>query len=374
MVAKQKIMVALSGGVDSSVAAALLVRAGHEVVGAFMKNWSTPKPRVGVDDVFSVTECDWRGERRDALRVAAQLGIPLHTFDFEKEYRARVYDTMIQDYQRGRTPNPDVLCNREIKFDLLRRAAEELRCTALATGHYARVAEISQGFLLKKGLDSAKDQSYFLCRLGQTELAQTLFPVGAMRKTAVRAAARRFGLPTAEKKDSQGLCFVGKVDLPTFLKERLAPKQGRIIRPDGTVLGIHEGIWFYTVGQREGLHFGGGTPYFVIERRVETNELVVVPEGDPALWSTEIFASEPHWVSGNALKLPLACSAKIRYRGEDLGCTVTPEAEALRVRFTTPARTPAPGQFLVFYQDDVLLGSAVIESSGPMTTKIPPTE
>ncbi len=361
---KEKVLVAMSGGVDSSVAALILVQQGYDVAGAFMKNWTG--------------NCDWKAERRDALRVAAKLGILLHTFDFEDEYRLRVYDYMIREYELGRTPNPDVMCNREVKFDMLLKAADELGCAYLATGHYARTLTVASSpqrgevpsrarrrgvaIGLLKGVDDSKDQSYFLCRLGQKELSRAMFPVGGMKKSEVRAMAAEADLPTAEKKDSQGLCFVGKVDFPIFLKERLKPKRGNIVTTAGNIVGEHDGVWFYTIGQREGLGIGGGVPMYIVERRIDTNELIVaVGDDDPALFSSSITVSDVHWVSGVSPSFPFSCSAKIRYRHPDASCVVSGEGKNVIVHFNNPQRAVAPGQFIVFYAGDELMGSGVIE-------------
>lgn len=344
---KPRVMVAMSGGVDSSVAAAFLVAEGYDVIGAFMKNWDG---------------CDWKRERRDALRVASTLGITLHTFDFERAYRERVHAYMVSEYRVGRTPNPDVLCNSEIKFDLLLRAAAELGCEKMATGHYARV----QGdglFRLLKGVDGEKDQSYFLCRLGQEELSRVLFPIGDLKKSEVRKQARALGLPTATKKDSQGLCFIGKIDLASFLQNDIAPRTGNIVTTSGEVIGTHEGVAFYTIGQRKGLGVGGMEPYFVVERRLSTNELVVAHEGDPALFSKSLTAADVQWTLGEAPPFPYTCAAKIRYRQSDQACTVVSALnETVLVTFDEPQRAVAPGQFVVLYQGDELVGSGVIES------------
>jgi len=341
----QKILVAMSGGVDSSVAAALLLEQGYSVVGVFMKNWSG---------------CDWETDKRDAQRVAANLGIDLHVYDFEKEYRARVYEYMIAEYTAGRTPNPDVMCNREVKFDLLLHVADELKCEKMATGHYARVEEVDGRFSLLKGVDTKKDQSYFLCRLGQKELSRALFPVGELIKPEVRKIAADHRLTTAEKKDSQGLCFVGTVDMATFLKERIQPKKGNIVTTSGKVIGTHEGVAYYTIGQRHGLGVGGGEPWYVVDRSIDSNELVVGHEDDPALVAGELQAMDVHWVTGKAPELPMSCTAKIRYRQDDQVCNIQETENGLQVVFEAPQRAIAPGQFVVFYQNDVLIGSAVI--------------
>lgn len=351
MIEKKKIMIAMSGGVDSSVAAALLVKEGHEVIGGYMKNWTG-------DD------CDWKSERRDAMRVASQLGIELHTFDFENEYKDRVYEYMIKEYEAGRTPNPDVMCNSEVKFDLLLKAAEEMGCEYLATGHYAR----TEGGRLFKGVDQNKDQSYFLCRLTAKELNKVLFPVGELKKNEVRKKAETLGLSTAQKKDSQGLCFVGKVDMPTFLKDRIKVQKGNIVTVEGEVIGEHEGIQFYTIGQRKGIGVGGTEPYYVVERRKDTNELVVAHDGHESLFSEGLVATDLSWVHQAPLEsdYPMRLKVKIRYRQEDQECEVTKEEDgevggALKIIFKEKQRSVAPGQFIAFYDGVELVGSGVID-------------
>jgi tRNA-uridine 2-sulfurtransferase len=345
---KKRVLVAMSGGVDSSVAAALLVEQGYDVVGGFMHNW---------------TGCDWEYDQRDALRVAASLDIPLESFNFEKEYRERVHDYMVDEYKAGRTPNPDVLCNSTIKFDLLIKEMERLNCNFLATGHYARKSENAR---LLKGVDSNKDQSYFLCRLNKDQLKSVLFPVGELKKEQVREKANEFGLATANKKDSQGLCFVGKVNFPEFLRERLKSKNGPIVNTEGDVIGEHDGVWFYTIGQRKGIGIGGTDPYYVVERRMDTNELVVAHENDPIRFSKKLIAKDVHWISGEGPDLPLSCNSKIRYRQGDQVCEVHSLIDTdlgIRVEFKEPQTAVSPGQFVVFYKDDELIGSAVIDKS-----------
>lgn len=353
--AKPRVLVGLSGGVDSSVSAALLLEQGYEVSGGFMKNWSD-----GTDD----ESCGWRVERRDAMRVAAKLGIPFHTFDFEAEYRAKVYEYMIEEYRAGRTPNPDVLCNKYMKFDLFLKKADELGCDFVATGHYARAERDADGVRhLLAGIDQNKDQSYFLCQLTQEQLKRVLFPVGHIEKPEVRKLAHKFGLPVAEKKDSQGICFVGKVDMADFLAARIQPHEGNIVTTDGKVIGKHKGFEFYTIGQRGGLGVGGGTPYYVVERRPETNEVIVaVGDEDPALYRSELIATQlTETVAGNIEKyLGKKLSARIRYRQPLAECQMVMEEGGLRVTFMQPQRAVAPGQFIAFYDGEELIGSGII--------------
>ncbi|MCR4314507.1 MAG: tRNA 2-thiouridine(34) synthase MnmA, partial [Candidatus Uhrbacteria bacterium] len=270
---KPKVLVGLSGGVDSSVSAALLVEQGYEVIGAFMKNWSN---------------CDWRSDQRDATRVAAKLDIPFVTCDFEKEYRQAVVDDMFREFELGRTPNPDVLCNKYIKFELFVREADRLGCAFVATGHYARSIDGK----LYAGLDKNKDQSYFLWAIQPEVVSRVLFPIGELTKPQVREKARERGLEVADKKDSTGICFIGEVNIRAFLQERLPKKPGSVVTFDGQKIGMHEGLAFYTLGQREGLGIGGGTPYYIVEKRLETNELVVASNYHPSLYRSKLTASQ----------------------------------------------------------------------------------
>jgi tRNA-uridine 2-sulfurtransferase len=355
---KKKVLLGMSGGVDSSVSAVLLLEQGYEVIGGFMKNWSDGE------------DCGWKAERRDAMRVAAQLGIPFHTFDFEKEYREKVYEYMIAEYKAGRTPNPDVLCNKYMKFDVFLRAADELECDFVATGHYARVMRDADGTThLLAGVDKNKDQSYFLCQLTQEQILRALFPIGHLEKSEVREIARKNNLSVAEKKDSQGICFVGKVAMADFLGERIAEHSGNIVTTNGKILGQHKGFEFYTIGQREGLGVGGregnSLPLYVVERRPETNEVVVaVGDDDPALYRTTLFATDITETYLNALQKVIGKGilARIRYRQPLATCTIVafPSAQELEVQFDVPQRAVAPGQFVAFYEDEELLGSGVI--------------
>ncbi len=351
---KKKILVAMSGGVDSSVAAALLLREGYDVAGAFMKNWS--------DEADPCTgECSWQKERQDAIRVAATLGISFQTFDFEEQYRANVVEYMVREYAAGRTPNPDVMCNKMVKFDLFLRRAEELGFDMIATGHYARglSPKGTVPAVLLTGLDKNKDQSYFLHQLNQYQLSKTLFPIGELQKSQVRQLAREFALPTAEKKDSQGICFIGKVDLTQFLAEKIPAHVGPIVTTDGRVIGRHRGVAPFTIGQRHGLGLGGGAPYFVVEKDVRRNTVVVAREDD-ALLAKSLIATDIHWISGTAPTLPLECAARIRYRQPLEAATVSADAAGIRVDFKNSQRAISPGQFVVFYDGEMCLGGAVI--------------
>ncbi|MDD5251878.1 MAG: tRNA 2-thiouridine(34) synthase MnmA [Patescibacteria group bacterium] len=363
---RKKILVAMSGGVDSSVAAALLLHEGHEVVGAFMKNWSDTK-----DELTGV--CSWRAERRDAELVAGRLGIPLLTFDFEKEYRTGVLEYFLREYAAGRTPNPDVMCNKLVKFGPFLAEAEKIGADAIATGHYARVVMTRGRARLLAGVDPNKDQSYFLHQLDQSQLRRTLFPVGGLLKTEVRRLAREFRLPTAEKKDSQGICFIGKVELKDFLAARLPSRPGPIVTVDGHVVGRHQGMAPYTIGQRHGLNLGGGEPYFVVDKDAKRNAVIVARGVEhEELYATALIAAEPHWISGRPPCWPPAPwprsgftgwrgQARIRYRQSLQEVTVKPgEGGLLTVRFKERQRAVTPGQFVVLYNKEECLGGAVI--------------
>jgi tRNA-specific 2-thiouridylase len=362
MSSKPRVLLGMSGGVDSSVSAVLLLQQGYEVIGGFMKNWSettTPNPSFAGGEAQS-EECSWKTERRDAMRVAAQLGIEFHTFDFEEEYRKLVYEYMIDEYRAGRTPNPDVLCNKYMKFDLFMRESDKLGCDLVATGHYARVARDADGTThLLAGVDQNKDQSYFLCQLTQDQLKRVLFPIGQLEKPAVRELAHQHGLVVADKKDSQGICFVGKVDMQDFLEARIQPHEGNIVTTAGEVIGQHRGFEFYTIGQRGGLGIGGGTPYYVVERRPETNEVIVaVGDEDLALFRSELVATNlTETIEGNFVKYQgQEISARIRYRQPLAACML----DNGRVTFKQPQRAVAPGQFIAFYVGDELIGSGII--------------
>ena len=360
MSTKGKVLVGMSGGVDSSVSAALLLEQGHEVIGAFMKNWSgdvhgpreTDAEKVGEE----FAECGWKEERRDAQRVAAKLGIPFVTFDFEKEYRRDVVEYMFREFEAGRTPNPDVMCNKYMKFDLFLKEADKLGCDYVATGHYARI----QDGLILKGADDNKDQSYFLCAVNPEVVNRILFPIGDMDKPDVREKARELGLDVAEKKDSTGICFVGEVNIGEFLRARIEEKPGPIVTVDGEVIGEHKGIAFHTIGQRHGLNIGGGTPYYVVEKRPETNTLVVSSNFHPALFKEELTATELNWFKKpNA---PFACQARIRYRQDAQDCVIEEIGEdSVTVRFKEPQRAVTPGQSIVFYDGDKMIGGGIIE-------------
>jgi tRNA-specific 2-thiouridylase len=387
----KRVVVGLSGGVDSSVAAWLLKEQGYEVIGMFMKNWHD-------DSVTISNECPWLDDSNDAMIVAQQLGIPFQTIDLSIDYKKRIVDYMFSEYEKGRTPNPDVLCNREIKFDIFLKSALKLGADFVATGHYARKEEIiienNSVFRLLSGKDSNKDQSYFLCQLTQAQLSKALFPIGALKKSEVREIAAKIGLTTAEKKDSQGLCFIGKVHLPEFLQQQLKPKPGNVILVEadhetytakseetlaelaqpysyhekiGKVMGNHNGAHYYTIGQRKGLNMGGfAEPVFVIGTDTRSNIIYMgMGETHPGLFRRALFIKKEdiHWVRPD-LKLEKGASkrylARIRYRQPLQECILVQEADKLYIHFDQPQRGITPGQFAAWYEGDELIGSGVI--------------
>jgi tRNA-specific 2-thiouridylase len=356
-VSAARVIVGVSGGVDSSVAALLLRDAGESVAGLFMQNWD--------DDGNG--DCRAEDDRRDALAVCGRLGIPFHARNFAKEYWSGVFEHFLAEYAAGRTPNPDVLCNREIKFRTFLDEARRLGAECIATGHYAQVEQRDGQWRLLRGADADKDQSYFLHQLGQEQLAATLFPIGHLPKPEVRRLARAAALPTAAKKDSTGICFVGERDFREFLGRYLPAKRGEIRSVDGTLVGEHEGVFFYTLGQREGLRVGGvrgrtTAPWFVVGKDVASNVLLVDQGHDSPWLQSRCLDGEPaHWVAGAAPAPEFRCTAKSRYRQQDEACTVTIASDgSASVRFDRPQRAVTPGQSVVFYREDECLGGAVI--------------
>lgn len=388
----KRVVVGLSGGVDSSVTAYLLKEQGYEVIGMFMKNWHD-------DSVTISNECPWLDDSNDAMIVAQHLGIPFQAIDLSVEYKQRIVDYMFAEYQRGRTPNPDVLCNREIKFDIFLKAALKLGADYVATGHYARRGEIEVNgkkvYQLLAGKDPNKDQSYFLCQLTQEQLSRALFPIGELLKSEVRDIAKKAGLATAEKKDSQGLCFIGKVHLPDFLQQKLLPKKGKAIEisaaasvfkngksnsdiehltepfiftPElGNVIGEHNGAHYYTIGQRKGLNIGGKPkPMFIIGTDTEKNVIYMgMGEDHPGLHRKGLFipTADEHWVRPDlALKNGEQRNymARIRYRQKLEPCTLHKKENGLYIIFETPQKAITPGQFAAWYEREELIGSGVI--------------
>lgn len=353
---KIKIIVGLSGGVDSSVAALLLIKQGYEVEALFMKNWEE-------DDKNGY--CTARQDLSDAQKVAEKLKIKLHTVNFSADYWEDVFVHFLKEQKKGRTPNPDTLCNQKIKFKVFLEYALNLGADKIATGHYARITEKNGIFQLKTGLDKNKDQSYFLYLLNQQKLAKSIFPLGEINKHEVRIIAAENGFVTANKKDSTGICFIGERNFSEFLSTYLPKQQGDIVDEHGRFIKHHQGLAFYTIGQRKGLEIGGGTgttgePWFVVDKRLKTNELVVVQGDNPLLYRMSLSASKIHWIA-HLIKLPLKCTTKIRYRQAFQNCIVSQQDGVIKVDFEQPQRAITPGQSIVFYQNDVCLGGAIIE-------------
>ncbi len=351
----KRVVVGLSGGVDSAVSAYLLVRDGWDVTGIFMKNWE--------DDSG---QCSAEEDAREARAVAAHLGIPFYSFNFVAEYWDRVFKHFLEEYGQGFTPNPDILCNREIKFKCFLEKALELEVDSIATGHYARVREQDGQFQLLKGVDPSKDQSYFLYTLGQRALSKTVFPLGGLHKSEVRAIAKQAGLPNWDRKDSTGICFIGERKFKDFLQTYLGNKPGRIETPEGKLVGHHDGLMYHTIGQRQGLGIGGaGEPWFVVAKVTDRNVLVAAQGKDhPALLAPSLTCFDLSTVSGEPFVLPLRARAKIRYRQEDQACTVHAAADGqLYVAFDEDQRAISPRQAIVFYDGDVCLGGATIQAA-----------
>ncbi len=360
-----KVMLGVSGGVDSSVAALLLTRAGVEVEGLFMRNWDEDAV-----DAADTGGCRAEDDRRDALAVCGRLGIPFHARNFAREYWNEVFCHFIDEYRAGRTPNPDVLCNREIKFKTFLDAALALGASRIATGHYARVDRQDGRWRLLRGFDASKDQSYFLHQLGQQQLAFTQFPIGHLPKAQVRELARAARLPTHAKKDSTGICFIGERDFRAFLARYIPMQPGPIRDPRGDTLGEHPGVYFYTLGQREGLHIGGvrgrgPAPWYVVGKDVAGNVLYVDQGHDsPWLASHSLHSESAHWVAGAPPARAFACTAKTRYRQADADCRVREREDgSVEVVFDAPQRAVTPGQSVVFYDGPVCLGGAVIATT-----------
>ncbi len=355
------IVIAMSGGVDSSVAAWRLKQTGIRCSALFMKNWNEPT---------ADGHCHWEDDVADALRVCEALDIPLNTVDLSAAYWDQVFADFLAEYRAGRTPNPDVLCNREIKFKAFRSAAQELGGDVIATGHYVRGACTDGQWRLRKSRDSAKDQSYFLYTLGQTQLAQAVFPIGGLTKTEVRQLARQAGLATHEKKDSTGICFIGERPFREFLSQYVAAEPGAVRTLEGTVIGQHHGAVYYTIGQRQGLGIGGvrgatEAAWFVAAKDLERNELTVVQGHEHcALMSRELTATNLSWVAGQAPAVPLRCRARTRYRQKEQDCVIESLAEdRADVRFLEAQRAVTPGQSVVFYAGEDCLGGGIIDAA-----------
>lgn len=361
-----KVIVGMSGGVDSSVSAYLLMQQGYQVEGLFMKNW---------DEDDGTEYCTAKEDLNDAQQVCDHLGIKLHQANFAAEYWDNVFEHFLEEYKAGRTPNPDILCNREIKFKAFLEYAKILGADLIATGHYVRRGKQNNETVLLKGLDGNKDQSYFLHAVGGNEIAQTLFPVGELEKPEVRRIAEENGLVTAGKKDSTGICFIGERRFKDFLQQYLPAQPGRIETPEGEDIGEHNGLMYHTLGQRQGLGIGGlknhpDAPWFVAGKDLERNVLTAVQgKNNPLLFNDWLTASSIFWVN-DAPITPLTCKAKVRYRQDDQECTLLShtnengDIEGYRVEFAKPQRAVTPGQSVVFYLDDICLGGGVIEYTG----------
>ncbi len=349
---KIKVLVGLSGGVDSAVAALLLIQQGYQVEAAFMKNFSKA---VRVDSA-----CPWKEDYAEAQKVAEKLKIKLHFWDFENEYQETVVKYLYDSYARGLTPNPDILCNSEIKFKLFLNKAIDLGFDKIATGHYARVKLKGGEFCLLKAKDPAKNQIYFLAGLNQEQLKYVLFPLGKIKKTKVRQIAKKNNLPNAERKDSQGICFVGKIKLKDFLKQKIAPKPGDILNTKGEVIGQHEGIFYYTIGQRQGINISDKEPLYVIKKDLATNCLTVGHKTEAALYQQEINVANWHWL-GKEYNFPLKAKGQIRYHQPDQRLVAKKiAANQWQINFSQPQFAVASGQILALYHSDKLIASATI--------------
>ncbi len=356
------VYVGMSGGVDSSVTAALLKREGYQVTGVYMKNWATDLPGF---------VCPWADDLADAKRVAVQLGIPFKVFDFQKEYKQQVVDYMIAEYQAGRTPNPDIMCNQEIKFDLFLKASLADGADMIATGHYARIVRsndpasggepLPADATLLAGLDTNKDQSYFLYRVTHEALSKTLLPIGDLTKPQVRDEARKLGLVTAEKRDSQGICFVGKIGIKEFLQNYVDARPGDIVdKKTGETIGQHDGAIFYTIGQRQGLHVGGGLPFYVAGKDMAKNIVYVTTDlNDEQLWRHELTLGQLHWIN-DAPDASRKYQVRTRHRAPLIGCRIVPTGDEIKLVLDEPERALTPGQSAVLYDGDRVVGGGIV--------------
>jgi tRNA-specific 2-thiouridylase len=359
-ISKTRVFVGVSGGVDSSVALALLKNEGYEVTGVFLKVWHP-----------DFLECDWKEERRSAMRVCATLSVPFLTFNCEAEYKKEVVDYMISEYKQGRTPNPDIFCNKYVKFGVFLKKAMDMGAHFVATGHYARVENREQRFDLREGTDKNKDQSYFLYTLNQDQLSHILFPVGDLTKPEVRKLAEKFGLPTATKKDSQGVCFLGKLDMKEFLSHYIKTKKGDVLNINGEVIGYHNGSVFYTIGARHGFTITKKTPqderYFVVSKDLDKNTITVADKNigkDNVYNIKEVVLLNMHFLSGIEPKFPFKALVRIRYRQEKQKCTVSKKDDGYHILFDNYQNGIALGQSAVLYDNDICLGGGIIEKVG----------
>ena len=352
---KGRVVVGMSGGVDSAVAAYQLKKAGYDVVGVFMKNW---------DETLDSGECTATADFRDVQSVCDAIDIPYYTVNFQQEYYDRVFMYFLEEYKNGRTPNPDVMCNSEIKFDAFLEFAYKTGASTIATGHYTRLDK-SDGVKLLKGKDAGKDQSYFLCMLTQDQLKDVVFPVGDMEKPEVRRIAEELQLSVADKKDSTGICFIGERKFKEFLKQFLPAKPGEIRSISGEYIGKHDGLMYYTLGQRRGLDIGGrgtGERWFVAEKDLKNNILYVVQGDQTPLYSKALKTAGFNWISGKAPAKAFDCAAKFRYRQADQKVRATPEKDGIYIEFAEPQRAVTPGQYAVLYDGEVCLGGGVIDT------------
>lgn len=355
-------IVGMSGGVDSAAAALLLKRQGLDPIGVFMKNW---------DEKDDSGCCTAAADYEDVRRVCEHIGIPYYTVNFEKEYYDRVFSYFLDEYQRGRTPNPDVLCNCEIKFRAFLDFARASGASAMATGHYARLEKDGARVRLLRAADAGKDQTYFLAGLTQEQLQNAIFPVGGLPKDEVRRLAREAGLPVADKKDSTGVCFIGERNFKQFLMQFLPAQPGDMVDESGRVIGRHDGLMYYTLGQRRGLRIGGrsegtGESWFVIGKDLLQNRLIVQQGEHEELFSLSLDAEKIHWIAGAPPASAFSCTAKFRYRQSDQGVSVTIAGDGAHVRFNRPQRAVTPGQWVVFYDGDACLGGGPIDQTEPI--------
>ena len=357
---KQRVLVAMSGGVDSSVAALLMIKKGYEVIGAFMKNWSQSKDELG--------ECLWKEERKMAMKIASRLKIPLITLDFEKQYKKEVVEKMFSDYRKGITPNPDIDCNQKIKFPLLIKEAKKLGADFVVTGHYARIKSNE----LYRAKDESKDQSYFLYRLNQNELKHTLFPIGDYTKKEVRKIAEKNNFPNFNKKSTVGICFIGKINLKNFLKKKIKPKKGKILDPQENVIGEHDGIYYYTIGQRLGPRYGieiskkndnkrNLKRWYIAKKNLKKNEIIAAPENHPLLYRKEIFLKRPHWINEKP-KNNSKVFSRIRQVGELIPSKIfyDKNKKQFKVTLNKAITGVSQGQAIVLYQGKKVLGGGEI--------------
>ncbi len=366
---KQRVVVGLSGGVDSSVAAALLKEQGYDVIGLFMRNWDSTLNNDILGNPERTDEiCSQEIDYQDAEKVAKKLDMPIYRVDFIKEYWDNVFTYFLDEYKKGRTPNPDILCNKYIKFDAFFEHAKRFEPDFIAMGHYARVVHGDHPKLLR-GVDGNKDQSYFLSQLTESQLSHVLFPVGELTKAEVRAIAHKYDLATKDKKDSTGICFIGERDFDKFLSNYLPSQPGNMVTEDGDVLGTHNGLMYYTIGQRKGLGIGGsakygGDPWFVIGKNLATNELIV-GQGfhHPTLYSDACLVDDVNLINLDRFAGDKRCTAKFRYRQKDHKVTIRFTGDRLMVTFDEPIRAITPGQAAVFYDGDVCLGGGFIEAA-----------